>query len=192
MKLKRRNNNTMYLITAIFSYISAGISLISLLILAFNLFGIADIYGELLKIYVSEEINVSSQVSMMCIELGFMILMNWYFGNFYLKGWKYKITNREYGKATALMGIFQLFTSSFIPAVLGIIAGVMMMNRKAKMVVETENVSDPTQPRVEPNFLPQYKLNAMGEAVEKLKALRDSGAISEEEYYATLNKILES
>ena len=63
---------------------------------------------------------------------------------------------------------------------------------KPKIVVETESAGDPTQPRVEPNFLPDYKLNAMGEAVSKLKALRDSGAISEEEYYATLNKILES
>lgn len=192
MRLKSKNNNIMYLITAIFSYISAGISLLSLIIFAFNLFGMTDLYSELIITYVSPDINVSSQVSMMCIELGFMVLTNWYFGNFYLKGWKYKITNREYGRATLMMGIFQLFAASFIPAVLGIITGAILMNRKSKIVVELQESGDPTQPRVEPNFMPEYKLNAMSEAVNKLKALRNSGAISEEEYYATLNKILES
>ena len=191
MKLKRKNNNTMYLIAAIFSYISVGLSAISLIALATNLFGITDIYGQLLTTYVSEDINVSSQVSMMCIELGFMILTNWYFANFYLKGWKYKINSKEYGKATLFMAIFQIIASSFIPALLGIIAGIMMINRKTKIVVEPV-VSEDGQSIVEPNFLPEYKLNAMGEAVQKLKALRDSGAISEEEYYTTLNKILES
>ena len=38
----------------------------------------------------------------------------------------------------------------------------------------------------------QIKFEAMSQAVTRLKELRDSGAISEEEYYANLNKILES
>jgi len=39
--------------------------------------------------------------------------------------------------------------------------------------------------------LPGYKLEAMSEAVARLKELKDKGAISEEEYYANLNRILE-
>ena len=36
-----------------------------------------------------------------------------------------------------------------------------------------------------------YKKKAMGEAISRLKELKAQGAISEEEYYETLNKILE-
>ena len=43
----------------------------------------------------------------------------------------------------------------------------------------------------EQSFLSDYKLMAMSEAVTRLKELRATGAISEEEYYANLNKILE-
>ena len=54
---------------------------------------------------------------------------------------------------------------------------------KKKVLVETT----PANP-----YISDYKLNAMSEAVARLKELRDKGAISEEEYYINLNKILES
>ena len=41
-------------------------------------------------------------------------------------------------------------------------------------------------------YLSQFKMEAMSDAVRKLKELKERGAISEEEYYASLNKILES
>ena len=40
-------------------------------------------------------------------------------------------------------------------------------------------------------YINEMKLAAMSEAVTRLKELRASGAISEEEYYANINKILE-
>ena len=48
-------------------------------------------------------------------------------------------------------------------------------------------------PRENPNTedVNEYKMKAMTEAVARLKELRQSGAISDEEYYATLDKILE-
>ena len=58
------------------------------------------------------------------------------------------------------------------------------MSKQKKKIVVTETSDD--------NFINDAKLTAMSEAVTRLKELRESGAISEEEYYANINKILES
>ena len=76
--------------------------------------------------------------------------------------------------------IIQLLFSAYIPAIFGIITGALMINKKPTIAKSQEQ-----------SFLSDYKLMAMSEAVTRLKELRATGAISEEEYYANLNKILE-
>ena len=81
-----------------------------------------------------------------------------------------------------IYAIIQFLFSAYIPAIFGIITGALMINKKPATILNKSQ---------EQSFLSDYKLTAMSEAVARLKQLRESGAISEEEYYANLNKILE-
>ena len=67
--------------------------------------------------------------------------------------------------------------------IFGIIAGIVIKNKKPKLIIENTATKE--------GEVSDCKLTAMTEAVTRLNELRSSGAISEEEYYATLNKILE-
>ena len=84
------------------------------------------------------------------------------------------------GKRVVIMAIFQLLFGMYITGVVALIIGIVKMNKKATVI---EPVVD--------SGIPKQKLELMGEAVERLKKLREIGAISEEEYYINLNKILE-
>lgn len=179
---KKTKNNVLLLLSAIFSYIAIAISVFSIIVLSFNLFGVVDIYEQIMSEIYYQGFDVENQITVACIDLVFGIFMNLYFANFYLKGYKFKVYNKEYGKAVLVMGILQLLISSFIPAVLAIIAGGMMMSKKKKIVPEEASAK---------SLFSEYKMEAMAEAVGRLKELRARGAISEEEYYENLNKILE-
>ena len=79
-----------------------------------------------------------------------------------------------------MKGIFQAFIGSAIAGIFAIIAGAIMKDQKAVVVAEEKVQTD----------ISDLKLNAMKEAVLRLKELKERGAISEEEYYANLDKIL--
>jgi hypothetical protein len=80
-------------------------------------------------------------------------------------------------------GIFQILFGFYITGVLALVFGIVYSNKKQVT---------PMADFVEQDGIPAYKLEAMREAVARLKKLREVGAISEEEYYLNLNKILES
>ena len=72
-----------------------------------------------------------------------------------------------------------IFIGSAIAGVLALIAGAIMKDQRV----------DVSEEKVQTD-IPDIKLNAMKEAVLRLKELKERGAISEEEYYANLDKIL--
>jgi hypothetical protein len=86
----------------------------------------------------------------------------------------------ELGKRITFMAIFQLLFGMYITGVIALIIGLVKWNKKSVRPIVTVETGIPSQ-----------KLELMGEAVERLKKLREIGAISEEEYYINLNKILE-
>ena len=182
--MKKQKNNVLLLIASILSFLMAGISVLLFLILAFDLFGVQVFYSKLLSKYVGVGVNVSEQVTMACIEFIIAALMNAYFGRFYLKGFKHKINSKQYGKVLISEGVFQMILAAFLPGLLALIAGIIMVKSKPR---ETQ-----VQAEQKPELMSNYKFEAMAEAVTRLKELKEKGAISEEEYYATLNKILES
>ena len=59
----------------------------------------------------------------------------------------------------------------------------MLRIKKPKLIIENTATKE--------GEVSDFKLTAMTEAVTRLNELRSSGAISEEEYYINLNKILE-
>ncbi len=176
-----KKNSVMLVTAGVLSYIFAGISIALMIILGCNLFGISDLYVDFLHETVSYLIDAESQISLMCIDFLVSAMVDFYFGRFYFRANRSPFKSVQLGGAIVTTGVLQILFGSFVPGLFGVIAGVVMKkakNKNLKPAPENLNVSD-------------FRFTAMSEAVTRLNELRSSGAISEEEYYANLNKILE-
>lgn len=186
----KKNKNTLLLLATIFSYISVLVNVFVILVLSFDLFGLATMYAiqmEKMGIYVDAEITY------LCIDAGLGALIDLYYGNIYLKGYKYRLVNAMYGRRLVWCGVFQLLFASKLAGLFALIAGYKIENyrvhRPQPEIVGNETSETPKS--ATNSTVPEYKLKAMSEAIARLKELRAQGAISEEEYYATLDKIIE-
>lgn len=182
--IKRKNKGSILLLTAgILSLLSVVMYIFITVVLSFDLWGMTT---NVINMLISQGItDAASEVNFMCFEMAILAFINIYFAMYYIKGFKYRIAGRNYGHMVVVKGIWQILLGSALPAIVAIIAGVKMKNTVHKPVEVT-----PTE-EVQTNGISNYKLEAMGEAVARLKELKDRGAISEEEYYINLNKILE-
>ncbi len=176
---KKKNKNVMLTLTLIFTILQISINVFVGFVLAFNLWGFIDYYNELMSSVIANY-DLNMYLTSYYIELTLASIINIYSAIFYFKGIKYRVSNKQYGKMVLVYAIIQLLFSAYIPAIFGIITGALMINKKPTIAKSQEQ-----------SFLSDYKLMAMSEAVTRLKELRATGAISEEEYYANLNKILE-
>ncbi len=176
---KKKNKNVMLTLTLIFTILQICINVFVGFVLAFNLWGFIDYYNELMSSVIANY-DLNMYLTSYYIELALASIINIYSAIFYFKGIKYRVSNKQYGKMVVVYAIIQLLFSAYIPAIFGIITGALMINKKPTIAKSQEQ-----------SFLSDYKLMAMSEAVTRLKELRATGAISEEEYYANLNKILE-
>ena len=179
--MKKRNKNVMLIITFVFTIISILLNAFVGIVLTFNLFDAVNIFNQFVSTYLISGYDISMYMTSYVINLILTLTANIYAGIFYFKGIKYRVNNKQYGRAILFYAILQLLFSAYIPAILALITAIIMINKKPVVLEEKET----------PSFLSDYKLMAMSEAVTRLKELRASGAISEEEYYANLNKILE-
>lgn len=180
----RNRKNKLLLANAIICYATAGLYLLMVFSLAFNIFGMYDIYISLLT-EVYPNYAGTLDMTMMYLQEGLLICLLISFGNFYLKGYKRRYGGREYASRVMMTAFLQLLCGTFIAPVIGFITAFRM--RKEDVVIPVQSTDlKPEKSAISPN-----KLQAMTEAVERLKHLRESGVISEEEYYASLNKILE-
>ena len=177
--MKTNKKNKLLLTAIIITYISLSVTIIALASLLFNLFEITDMVEKYLQEYLGTD-DVSQMFTMYYIEMFIGILVNIYAIRGYSKIYKFRLNNKDAGRYLTSVALWQLLFTSWVPSIFGFIAGIKMMKRKVQL--ETT----PANP-----YLSDYKLNAMSEAIARLKELRDKGAISEEEYYASLNKVLE-
>lgn len=177
--MKTNKKNKILLTAIVITYISMFVSLAALVTLIFNIGGISDLIEVYLVDYMGAT-DISSMMTMYYIELFVAVLINIYAVRSYSKVYKFRLNNRDAGRYLTSVALWQLLFCSWVPAIFGFIAGFKMVKRK----VEVQTT--PANP-----YLSDYKLTAMSEAVARLKELRDKGAISEEEYYASLNKVLE-
>ncbi len=176
---KKKNKNVMLTLTLIFTILQICINVFVGFVLVCNLWGFIDYYNELMSSVIANY-DLNMYLTSYYIELTLASIINIYSAIFYFKGIKYRVSNKQYGKMVLVYAIIQLLFSAYIPAIFGIITGALMINKKPTIAKSQEQ-----------SFLSDYKLMAMSEAVTRLKELRATGAISEEEYYANLNKILE-
>lgn len=180
MTNKKQSNWGLKLLN-ILCLISAVIYLIAFIGLVFNIGGVADRINSILinqMQYAPSEAD--AQVTMFSFEFIISASFAFYCARYYKITGMYVRDEKELGKKVIIMGVFQLLFGMVITGIIAIIVGIVKVNSK-KVVMETK----------QDYGIPEQKLELMSQAVERLKKLREIGAISEEEYYINLNKILE-
>ncbi len=184
----KKNGNKLILTASILSYVFAGISIMLGVFLGFNVFNLYNIVVEAFADMGYELSTIDTEIFIYTLEFIIGGVVEIYFANFYRRVYESIFLPKEAGKTIIIMGVLQILFASFVPAIFAIIAGVRVKNGKVAKIV------DVNEERVEIGKragISEFKMTAMSEAVSRLNELRKTGAISEEEYYATLNKILE-
>ena len=175
-----RKRNKLLLTALILTIIHLSLIGLVAISLGLNLFGIVDIMNNM---YVSlgTQVTVSDMLMSYYFDLAFAAIINFLSARMYWRYYKFNVNTPSHGRSIVFNAIMQLLFSTFIPGIIALIAGIKMQKSKSIKTYEQEQ-----------QLINEIKFEAMSEAVTRLKELRASGAISEEEYYANLNKILES
>ena len=179
MKRQKNSGKVLLIIAIVISFMVALGSLLATLVLAFNLWGSSDIYLNLMSQMGYVITDVTSEITVICCEMGISGLVNLFAGIKYIK--IIKRGGIPMGSTPFSQVFMQMLFGSFIPCILAYIGIINFL--KAKM---TNRIN------VTKEEFHDYRMEAMTEAINRLKELKEKGAISEEEYYETLNKILES
>lgn len=177
--MKKQKNSVLLILACVASFLAVSFSIVVILVLLFDGFGIRTLFENTLASGGYTIDDIKNEVALLYLEFGLSAAVNMYYGTFYLKGLKFRVNSKPFGRALVMKGVFQALIGSAIAGVLALIAGAIMKDQK--VVVAEEKVQ---------TDIPDIKLNAMKEAVLRLKELKERGAISEEEYYANLDKIL--
>ena len=178
---KRKITNVGTFILSILCLISTIMYLSAFIVLIANIGGVADIITSFLVNYMTySPQEADSQITLITFELIISTFFALYCFRFYKLSPRMIRNDNELGKRITFMAIFQLLFGMYITGLVALIIGLVKWNKKSTRPVVTVETGIPNQ-----------KLQLMGEAIERLKKLREIGAISEEEYYINLNKILE-
>jgi hypothetical protein len=188
MSDKKNSGRVFLIIACVLTLITFVSSAILAVMMILNIGGINDYLIELMVRSGSmTAVEADSEVSMLLFTFLLQTVVELSFGLFYVKAIRYRANSISFARRLMSKAIWQCILGSLLPAVFAMIAaGVMSKQRETikHIPVNEANV-------VDDNKLPEYKLTAMSEAIARLKELKDKGAISEEEYYANLNRILE-
>lgn len=190
MKAKK---NWVFILLVILTYISVVIHTGIMALFAFNLFGFVDFYQGLISQYMGVSIEMTMDITLLCIESLIAVLFDLHCAKVYYRIYKYSaLRNETYYRVGSQnlinSGIFQMLISSFPIGLIALITGIVLYKKQATL---RETVTSDI-PQYGSAMFSDYKLNAMSEAIGRLKELRAKGVISEEEYYEHLDKILES
>lgn len=187
MKTKKNTGRIMLIIAAVLTLLTLVFSIIGAVALGFNVGGVTDVVSKILLDAGYPATEIDSEITMMTFSLVFESLIELYFAIFYIKAIKFRASSVSFARRLMSKSIWQFVCGSFLPAIFAMIAAMNMGRQKENIrVVPVNEFSN-----VDENKIPDYKLTAMSEAVARLKELRKQGSISEEEYYANLNRILE-
>lgn len=172
-----------FLIFAIvITFITVGVNVGTVVLLSGNIAGAADIYTKYLVGRGYDLALATDEIGFMCIQGGLLAVMNLLYGISYVKYLR-KGFNRNYRGA---------FMATFPHMLLGSLIGGLFALIGLKTIESTLIMARPKTEAEKEKFVNDYKMEAMKEAVTRLKELKAKGAISEEEYFDALNKILES
>lgn len=185
----KKYGNKLILTASILSYVLAGFTILLGLALGFDFFGLCDLLERTLVELGYEASSVDTEVFIYTMEFIIGGVVEIYFANFYLRLYRTPILPKEIGNTIIIMAVLQILFASFVPAIFAIIAGVGVKKGKGLEAFAIKNEKLEIGKKA---GISEFKMTVMTEAVSRLNELRQSGAISEEEYYASLNRILES
>lgn len=187
MKAKTNKSRVFLIIACVLSFIMFASSAILAIMVGFNIGGITDVIGKMMLASGYSATEIDGEIAVMIFSFVINLLFELYFALFYLKAIKYRANSLSFARRLMSKSIWHFILGSFIPAIFAMISASIMGREK----VEVKPIQE-TEPMGEDEVkVSNYKLTAMKEAVERLRELKEKGAISEEEYYANLNKILE-
>lgn len=188
MTKKKNTSRVLLIIACVLSFVTLGTAAISVVLLGFNIGGVTEYLNALLVHNGYSVAEADSEVTMMMFSLILEVFIELSFAVFYLKAIKFRANSVSFARRLMSKAIWHLILGSFIPALFAMFSAVSM--NKQKQAAQVVNVEEAFKENRE-DKVPDYKLTAMSEAIARLKELKDKGAISEEEYYANLNRILE-
>ena len=190
MTKKKNTSRVLLIIACVLSFVTLGASAIGATLLGFNIGGISDVLREMLLDAGYAATEVDSEITMMMISFVLEVFIELSFAVFYLKAIKFRANSLSFARRLMSRSIWHFILGSFLPALFAMIsASVMGKQKQPAQVASVEEAFKEGENKEDK--VPDYKLTAMTEAIERLKELKDKGAISEEEYYANLNRILE-
>ena len=188
MTKKKNTSRILLIIACILSFVTLAVSAIGALLIGFNIGGVTDAIRKMMLDSGYAATEVDGEITVMVFSFVLEVLIELSFALFYLKAIKYRASSLSFARRLMSKSIWHLILGSFVPALFAMLSATVMGRQKqpAPSVVIEEAFKENKEDKV-----PDYKLTAMSEAIARLKELKDKGAISEEEYYANLNRILE-
>ncbi|MBE5736472.1 MAG: SHOCT domain-containing protein [Clostridiales bacterium] len=170
------------LAAAIISYTTMALNIIVAGLIAFDPWGIIDIVNQMYA-----ETGYEMDTTFMLLELCLIALVNLSAGIRYMSIRRRGVNPR---RSTSYMfqPVIQMCFGSLLAGLLALVGIVQM----SKVSIEPIKYMERESSEDIEVFGGKYRKEAMVEAITRLKELRSKGAISEDEYYATLDKILES
>lgn len=169
---------------SIISFLISTVFLIYTACMLFDLFEIKDLYIDVMRSMgvIQNDSEIQFQVYMAIFDGIVGIFLNSYCAGMYLKISKSNHVLIGSSKVLMYMGVLQcLFVISFVPGILAIIASIMM-RKVEKDVVNRPRVAEETS---------NLQFDIMKERIAGLKAQKEKGEITQEQYELALNDILE-
>jgi len=180
MKKQRNSGKVLIWIACVLSFVAVAINTVAVVVISFDIGGILTRVEEIVN-----EMGftlVGADLTFTCIELLIVILIDLFAGLRYLKIARNRLSVFRPGNNLMFQTVFQILVGSLIAGIFGLIGLSKLTSRRRPV---------PITPEESIEFMNDYKKKAMSEAIARLKELKSQGAISDEEYYETLNKILE-
>ena len=177
----KKSTRILFTVTAVISFIISFVFFLQAIGLMFNIGGFKDLYIEMIqKIGIATEPNeLSFEVYMGIFDALVGILLNSYAAGIYLKLSKAKTIILGTNKVVLYVGILQcFFIVSILPGLLGIIASRIIKKQETAIVNRPRDVVE-------------NRTNDIVDRITNLKARKDAGLITQEEYDRRLNEIIE-
>ena len=187
MTTKNNKSRVLLIIACVLSFVLLAASAMSALTIGLNINGATDALAKVLMNSGYAATEVDGEITMMMFTFILEVFIELYFGLFYYKAIKFKANSVSFARRLMSKAIWHFIVGAFLPAIFAMIAA----NRMSKQGVTARPVEVKAAFKEDEAGVPDYKLTAMSEAIARLKELKDKGAISEEEYYINLNRILE-
>lgn len=179
MKKKSKGRILLY-VAIVLGFLTSVASVFGIIALNTNLLGLTDVFSDYLVSSGYAITEVTEEIMVLSVQFSIVALIDLLSSIKYLRIVTYRA---PFNKTPFSLVIVQVLFGSFITAIIAYIG--FMMIEKNKITISKEALNNP-------DFMNNYRMEAMTEAITRLKELKEKGAISEEEYYETLNKILES